>query len=125
MTTPLEMTTKHADALDKVADGMQAAGIGLHPTLGHVALLRRMAGAMRADAAGGKVPHEFSDRASMYAGAIQPLPGAVIRTLSAAKLPTDRAIPVSEFDDAVRAAGLDISDRLIAKRTLERAGRLT
>lgn len=76
MSNALDKIGKHADSLDKLADGMAADGIGLHDTRGHAALLHRMASSMRSDAAGGKVPHEFSDRASMYASTVgAPLPG--------------------------------------------------
>ena len=122
--TPREQVAGHAANLDRIAKEMEASGIGGHPTAGHSAILKRMASAMRADAAGGKVPYEYNDRASMYAAAIQPLPGQVIRTLSAASLPTDRAITVAEFDTAAARAGVDVLDRLIAKRSLEKAGRL-
>lgn len=63
----------HAKALDACADTMEAAAVGGHPSNGHVAVLRRMAGAMRAEAAMGKIPHIYRDHdyagGSMYAGA--------------------------------------------------------
>jgi hypothetical protein len=40
---------------------MEGAGIGLAPTAGHVAVLRRMAASMRAEAAMGKMPHIYRD----------------------------------------------------------------
>jgi hypothetical protein len=123
--TPLETVSKHADGLDRLADAMQAAGVGMHPTKGHVALLRRMAGAMRADAANGRVPHEYNDRASMYATAVGPaLPGTVIRTLNAAGLPTDKPISLDTFDAAMARTDLPIRERIGAKQALILAGRL-
>lgn len=59
----------HAKALEAEADRLEADGIGVHSTRGHVANLRRMAGAMRADAATGKTPHEYHDSGSYWAGA--------------------------------------------------------
>jgi hypothetical protein len=50
----------HAAALEACSAAMQAAGIGLHPTTGHVGLVRRLADSMRADAAQGKLPHAFN-----------------------------------------------------------------
>jgi hypothetical protein len=51
----------HADKLRAAADGMCAAGIGTHVTQGHVAVLRRMADSMEAEAMNGIVPHVFRD----------------------------------------------------------------
>lgn len=51
----------HANALRACASGMEAAGIGLHGTHGHVAHLNRMAASMEAEAASGKVPHIYRD----------------------------------------------------------------
>lgn len=51
----------HCAAVEAAADNMEKAGIGLHAEQGHVAVLRRMAGRMRAEAAMGKLPHIFRD----------------------------------------------------------------
>lgn len=51
----------HADALRGTAASMEAAGIGLHATRGHVNTLRHMAASMEADAAMGNVPHIYND----------------------------------------------------------------
>jgi hypothetical protein len=51
----------HAKALESCAASMKAAGIGAHPDQGHVAVLHRMAGRMRAEAAMGKMPHIWRD----------------------------------------------------------------
>ncbi|ADE12145.1 DUF6582 domain-containing protein [Sideroxydans lithotrophicus] len=51
----------HADVLRACADGMEAAGIGLHATQGHVKVLRHMAARMEAEAAMGKLPHVYRD----------------------------------------------------------------
>jgi hypothetical protein len=58
----------HAVAVEKEADKMDDAGIGGHPSRGHAAVLRNMAGCMRADAVQGKMPHIF-DGGSMYSSA--------------------------------------------------------
>lgn len=55
------MVEPHAKALEACADGMEAAGIGNHPTRGHVAIARNMAKTMRASAAMGQLPHVFRD----------------------------------------------------------------
>ena len=59
----------HAKNLEAAADQMEKNGVGLHPHLGHVHFARRMASSMRADAAQGKLPHEFRDSASYWASA--------------------------------------------------------
>jgi hypothetical protein len=59
----------HAGAIESCAAAMEAAGIGMHPDNGHVAHLRRMAAAMRVDAATGKVPHIFRDHDYPYSAA--------------------------------------------------------
>jgi len=49
----------HANRLEDAANKMDNDGIGGHETRGHAAVLRQMAGSMRADAAEGKMPHVF------------------------------------------------------------------
>lgn len=51
----------HSDALRACAGGMQAAGIGGHPTSGHVVRLNKMADHMDASAALGNIPHIYRD----------------------------------------------------------------
>lgn len=51
----------HADAMRACAAGMQAAGIGGHPSMGHVARLNKMADQMEASAAMGNLPHIYRD----------------------------------------------------------------
>jgi hypothetical protein len=57
----LSKVEPHASACEAAADSMEAAGIGADPQNGHAAVLRRMAGQMRAAAAVGKIPHIFRD----------------------------------------------------------------
>lgn len=59
----------HANRVEAAADQMEKDGIGLHETSGHVSHMRRMAGAMRADAAVGKMPHAYHDSGSYWAQA--------------------------------------------------------
>ena len=53
------MVESHCAALEGCAAAMKAAGVGTHPSLGHIHVLRRMSDGMRAEAAIGKVPHIF------------------------------------------------------------------
>jgi hypothetical protein len=57
----MSMVEPHAAALESCAGAMETAGVGLHAQNGHVAVMRRMAGSMRAEAAVGKIPHVFRD----------------------------------------------------------------
>ena len=65
----IDKVEPHAKALESCAASCEAAGIGLHSSRGHVAVMRRMAGNMRADAAMGKMPHEYNDGHSYWAAA--------------------------------------------------------
>jgi len=56
-----EMVEPHAAALDACRAAMEAAGIGTHPSMGHVHVLRRMADSMRAEAEMGKLPSTWRD----------------------------------------------------------------
>lgn len=49
----------HASLIESVASLLEADGVGLDPDQGHVRHLRRMAGALRAQAALGKVPETY------------------------------------------------------------------
>jgi hypothetical protein len=67
----IDKAEPHAKALEGCAAACEASGVGLHNTRGHVAVMRRMAGNMRADAAMGKIPHEYNDGHSYWASAEQ------------------------------------------------------
>ena len=56
-----EWVEPHCAALESCAAAMEAAGVGTHPSMGHVHVLRRMSDGMRAEAAMGKVPHIWRD----------------------------------------------------------------
>ena len=62
----LALVEPHAVALEKQAELMDEAGIGGHPKRGHAAILRDMAGCLRADAARGKLSDTYD---GMYASA--------------------------------------------------------
>lgn len=85
----------HASRLEAAADMMQAAGVGLHMPFGHADHLRRMAHSMRADAAVGKVPHEFHDAAF---AATYPFLGAAAPALQAAASPAPA--PALKIEDS-------------------------
>lgn len=70
-TVTIDKVEPHAKALEAAAMSCEAAGVGLHATRGHVAVMRRMAGHMRAEAAQGKIPHEYNDGHSYWASAEQ------------------------------------------------------
>lgn len=60
----------HAEKLRGCAEAMAAAGIGVHTSRGHAAILNRMADAMEAEAMAGSLPHIWRDHDwPMYAAA--------------------------------------------------------
>lgn len=63
------MVKPYADALRECASKMGAAGLGLHPKAGHVAMLHDMADKMEAEAVMGKMPHVYQNFDFLGAGA--------------------------------------------------------
>jgi hypothetical protein len=125
MSNALDRIAKHADKLDALANDLQADGIGGHATRGHQAVLRSLASAMRLDGANGKVPHEFINPNPMYGSASVPqLPAQILKTLSAAGLPSEGTISVAAFDEKTIAANISPHERLQTKLQLDRLGRL-
>jgi len=60
---------EHADRLRAAAASMCAAGMGMHPKGGHVAILHGMADSMEAEAALGKLPHVYQVNDWMHGAA--------------------------------------------------------
>jgi hypothetical protein len=116
----------HADCLDADADALEAAGIGLHPTRGHVAILRRMSNSMRSDAAQGRNPYEWHDGAGVYASGdppeAPPLPRQVLDSLRAAGIDPDVKVSLAQLDAAMTKAEIARLDRISVKTELLRAG---
>lgn len=133
----------HALRLEAAADRMDQAGIGGHETRGHAAVLRQMAGAMRADAARGRLAYRYdapadtmSASASGGGTATRGRPAVTVQQLleadptaarrvnaarHAAKrlgyiLPLDRHVDLNELDAATR--GRDLMERLSLKSNL-------
>jgi hypothetical protein len=65
----LHKVKDHADKIRACADGLEAAGMGGHERQGHVAVLRRMADKMEAEAVLGKLPHLWRDHDWLEAAA--------------------------------------------------------
>lgn len=63
------LVAPHAAKLREIADQFEAAGIGMHPSVGHTSVLRNMADKMEAEAALGKMPHIYQTSDFMYASA--------------------------------------------------------
>ena len=94
-----DVVEPHAQACEAAADGMEAAGIGTHPTMGHVSALRRIAGSLRAAAAMGALPTIHRDHDW---------------PLSAGK---DGEGVADDVKKAVEAATKDLSEKLAAAET--------
>jgi hypothetical protein len=111
---------------------MGAAGIGLVPVTGHVDRLKRMAYDLRADAAKGIIP----DRYTMVGerDMVETNPTAIKAALERREvkqgahllrrygIEIDKVDTVEAFDIKLRAQACPLSDRLILKSTLMRAG---
>jgi hypothetical protein len=65
----LHKVKEHADRIRAAADSMEASGMGGHERQGHVAVLRRMADKMEAEAVLGKLPHLWRDHDWLEASA--------------------------------------------------------
>lgn len=96
------MVEPHAKGLEACADGMEAAGIGGHPTRGHVAIMRNMAKTMRASAAMGQLPHVYRDHDFFTASAAE--------GTSAADITKAVQDAVKPLQDKIDAQGTVITD---------------
>lgn len=65
----LSKVKKHSDSLRSCAAAMEAEGIGMHNTGGHVHLLRRMADNMEAEASKGSLPSYYNSGSDFHASA--------------------------------------------------------
>ena len=63
------MVKPHVDRLNEIANDMEKAGVGLHPSNGHVMDLRNMANHMTAEAAQGRMPYAYQAATSMQCAA--------------------------------------------------------
>ena len=97
----------HAKALESCAAAMEGAGMGGHATRGHVTVLRHMAGAMRADAAQGKMPHIYESTGQYYASADTRAAAAPDVAGEVAKKVNELVGPLTE---QVKALGTQIAD---------------
>lgn len=57
----IDQVRPHVDACNALAASMEAAGIGTHPSRGHVAHLKHMAAHLAASAVSGQLPHIYRD----------------------------------------------------------------
>lgn len=97
----------HATALRNCAASMEAAGIGLDSRHGHVAHLHRMANAMEAEAATGKMPHIYRDHDWLMGSGDN-------RSIQAEAATVD----AKAVGDAVAAAIKPLQDELAASKTM-------
>ena len=134
------MVNVRADNLEDIADSMASDNIGLNPVHGHVAVLRRMASSMRAEARmvayprGGLMSSVYASAeggslgaavaASM--GGLKPsgLPQHIDRMLRASNVAIPAAGPVCLVELDTVLAGMATADRVCVKHTLAALGRL-
>lgn len=112
----LQKVEKHAVALEKEADNMDAAGIGGDPVRGHAVVLRKMAGDLRANAAVGKLPHIFDGfYAAKEAAATVDVAGEVKKAVEAVTAETTKQI--AEVKAAAEKAEKALKDELASEKT--------
>jgi hypothetical protein len=126
------LVESHCQALEACADQMSAAGIGLVPVVGHVDRLKRMAYDLRASAAAGIIPDRYTmvGERDMVAASPEVIRAALERpdVRSVSHLLRKYAIEitavqsVNDFDLKLRAQACPLSDRLVLKSSLMRAG---
>jgi hypothetical protein len=117
-----ETVEPHAQKLENCAAEMDAAGIGTHPTQGHAALLRRVAGSMRAAAALGQLPTIHRDHDWVYASADTKVDAAAIAAEAVKAAAAAATVAEPKFDaaaiaEAVKAAVAPLHDRMEALGT--------
>lgn len=94
----------HATALRNCAAAMEASGIGLHSSQGHVKVLHHMAASMEADAAAGKLPHIFRDHDWGFSAAATPAP-----TPAPAALDAENPV-IKGITDTLAGLGTQLTD---------------
>ncbi len=124
-TDQLARVEPHAARLEDIADGMDAAGIGGHPTRGHAVMLRYMASCLRAGT--DEVVHIDDNGAAPWSGT----PSPRLSAMSAAALvkagievpdKEGEKIPAGKLDAAIAKSKISIRERIALKSELARAG---
>lgn len=105
----IEKIKPHATALRNCAAAMEAAGIGLHSTSGHVTVLHHMAAHMEAAAARGETPYIYRDHDWTFRGSVDPhaRPNGTLAEDPALKALDDK---VSAATTALEALATKITD---------------
>jgi hypothetical protein len=107
----LEKVEPHAARLEAAADKMEQAGIGGHASRGHVVILRDMASCLRADAAKGRMSHEYPG--GMYAVAaadVAPKSRPILTLVEAAAVKKENAPLVQMICATAQRMGLTSID---------------
>ncbi len=113
------LVAPHAEAIHKIADDMEAAGIGCHATRGHVVQLRRMADTMIAEAVMNRVPdiYNLPGGGSNFASAERVDANANMNSVAGARL----VVAQAEVTKKIRAMGIEpgADGRVTAKQISE------
>jgi hypothetical protein len=126
------MVETHCAALEAAADNMASVGIGCAPVVGHADRLRKMAFDMRAEAAAGVVPSSYkltgaremveATPAVIAAALERPDVKQVQHLLRRYGIEITKVDTVEAFDIKLRAQAMPLSDRIVLKSSLLRAG---
>ena len=113
----------YAVKLENCAAAMEEAGMGGHPSRGHAAVLRDMAGKMRAEAATGKMPHVYEgagwmgasvektekvDADAVVKAAVEKATAEFTKQIDEMKAAADKA--QAEIEDARKVAETKLAD---------------
>lgn len=121
---------RHAAGAENLAASMAKDGVGLADRSGHVAILKRMASDLRAQAARGITPSGFE---SMYAAAatLPAMTASARHTLEKSGLAfllaagsTD-TIALADLDASLKEVGASVTDRMTVKELLAASHRIT
>jgi hypothetical protein len=105
------LVNPHSTAIRAAADNMEKAGMGLHPSRGHVKQLRAMADCMDAEAVHGKLPHSYDSGSQFYAAA-EP---AGDQKAAAAAAVSEALKPVTQQLDALKTQLGDLSAKAFSQ----------
>ena len=101
----IDQAMPHVGACNAAADGMEAAGIGTHPTHGHAAMLRKVGASILHGASMGKLPHIFRDHSYLGGDGVE---ASVDPALKAAQ--EKSAADLKAATDAIAALKTELAD---------------
>ncbi len=109
----LSKVEPHCEALEEIADALDAAGIGGHPRRGHAVILRDMAASLRSEASRGATAYTFDSIGAADDGSV--------RAASAPENDRRMAAVMKEAAHMLRRVGISEVDGKLDMPVLDRA----